>query len=136
MGSAQLSVKELGLKPGANAGIWVHAPGLSYPGRRWTDSRGWTMGAVLAGRRAAEVSAVSCLAREGLRPAATGVELLAPLPPFVPSLLSPDPGSISESDFTGLQTLLSRLQSPFLCDYNFFFFLSFFFLPFWNPEIS
>ena len=57
----------------------------------------------------------------GRRP---GVEPLAALPPFVPALLSPDPGSISESDFTGLQTLLCRLQSPFLCDYNFF--LSFF----------
>ena len=70
------------------------------------------------------VSTLSCLGREGLRPGA------APRPPFVPALLSADPGSISESDFTGLQALLCRLQSPFLCDYNFFlsFFLFFSFL--------
>ena len=40
VGSAQLSVKELGFKAGTNAGIWVHALGLSYLGRRWTDRRG------------------------------------------------------------------------------------------------
>ena len=122
-------MKELGFKPGANAGIWVHALRLSYLGRRWTDSRGWSVGPVLADGGVAEVSTLSCLSREGLRPGAAPIESLAPLPPFVPGLLSPDPGSISESDFTGLQALLCRLQSPFLCDYNFFFFLSFFFFP-------
>lgn len=90
----------------AGGGVW---------GQCWRDGR------------VAEVSTLSCLSRKGLRPGAAPIESLAPLPPFVPALLSPDPGSISESDFTGLQALLCRLQSPFLCDYNFFFFLSFFF---------
>lgn len=63
MDSAQLSVKELGFKPGANAGIWVRALVLSYLGRRWTDSRVWTVG-TLSG----PVSTLSCLGREGLGP--------------------------------------------------------------------
>lgn len=83
------------------------------------------MGAELAGRPGSRGFRCVLPGPGGSQAAAAGVEPPAPLPPFVPALLSPDPGSISESDFTGLQTLLCRLQSPFLCDYNFFSFFLF-----------
>ena len=126
MDSAQLLVKELGFKPGANAGIWVRALGLSYLGRRWTDSRVRTVGTVLAGRFPL------CPAWAG-RVSGPALPLALPLSPRY-CLLTLVP----------FQNLTSQASRPFCADCKalFFviiisFFLSFFFfLSFWNPEIS
>lgn len=76
----------------------------------------------------AEVSTLSCLSRKGLR-LRCPIESLAPLPPFVPALLS--------LTLVPFQNLTSQGSRPFCADCKtlffviiIFFFFSFFFFPF------